>query len=322
MYLCIGFGTVYLIDKFAALSGSSRLQLKAAGLTVLVVGQVWSIYGWRPHYGLYRNPFSGGLAHAVERKESVPPAGIKEAVDFLRERAKEHGNDLRVMLLGDEYIAKKTERLHYGRDESRLVFIGAGALGNAEYVLVFPAFQKAWTEWKAEHPELHFPEVYAYRFKGAPLVRVYSVPLPDYSEPLEINIRRSPKHTGDHRRYGQGGPWTVIGVPEVNDKGYLIHGQFFRFAPGTYEVTFPVGLPYGLNFDLSQDPDRPVLKLEASQKCTRVVYRKDLVPGRLTDITLTCSPDKYVRSHVRAYWWATTPVAIAGPRAIKSISNQ
>ena len=316
LYLCVGFGLIIFVRTVAALSRQDTNLFKAGLLSAIVAGQAWTVYGWRPHYGLYRNPFSGGLAYAVARKESVPPVGIKEAVDFLRSRAKEHGNDLRVMLLGDEYIAKKTERLHYGRDESTLIFIGAGALGNAEYVLVFPAFQKAWEEWRGHHPELEFPEVFAFTWHEAPLVRIYSVPLPDYRKPLRIKIRKSPKHTGNHERYGEGGRWTVVGIPGENKKGYLLHGQFFRFAPGKYEITFPVGLPYGSEFDLSQEAELPVVKLEASQKCTRVVRRSDLKPGKLTDIKLNCEPDKYVRSHVRAYWWGTTPVALAGPSAV------
>lgn len=317
LYLCVGYGLLATARKAADLFGKEQAAFRILLLAALIAGHVGSMLSWRPHYGLYRNPLSGGLALATERNESVPPVGIKEAIDFLRDKAQAHGNDLRVMLLGDEYIAKKTERLHYGRDQSKLVFIGAGALGNAEYVLVFPAFQSAWEEWKAQHPSLEFPEVFAFRFKGASLVRVYQVPLPDYSTPLKIKIRKSPKHTGDHRRYGEKGPWTVVGIPGENEKGYILHGQFFRFAPGRYRIRFPLGLPSGVEFDLTEEPNIPVVKVEASQKCTRIVRRRDLSAAGLTDIDLICEPDKYVRSHVRVYWWATTPIAMAAPSAVE-----
>lgn len=317
IYICAAVGLTAAVRWALQRLGAKNQACAVGVLGVLFVIQSLSVLAWRPHYGLFRNSLSGGLAHAVAREEAVPPAGIREAVDFLRAKSAQHGNDLRVMLLGDEFTAKKTEMLFHKERKSKLHFIGASAIGNAEFVLVFPAFQRVWQSWRAEHPELEFKEVFSYSFRGAKLVRIYEVPLPDYSRPLEINIKRSPKHTGYHRRYGDGGPWTAVGIPGENKKGYLMHGQFFRFAPGTYSITFPLGLPFGSNFDLSSEPEKAVAKLEVSKKCARIVRRGELSAGAMSGITLSCSPDRYVRAHVRVYWWGTTPLAVGSPSAVE-----
>jgi 4-amino-4-deoxy-L-arabinose transferase-like glycosyltransferase len=318
-YVLAGVGLLVLCKRLVEIDifrKASHSIFIVGGVTLLASGI--STYSWSPHYELYHSSISGGLTRASKANEILPAVGQEAVLNFLDGKASEEGRKFSVMVLGDGSSLKQGYRHYLPNNKKRLNFVAFGSMGNGDYVVVFPSFRKRFHKWEDANPNIKLEKVFAFEEFGVSLVTVYRVPFLDYSERYIIPIKMSPKRTGTHERFSKRGKWVAVGRPGKDRKEVLFHGQYVRVVPGKYRFAAPMGIPQdSLTGKQEIAADVPVVKLEFTSGCYRVVRWHELSSDELKEFVLECDFVKNAKAHLKIYWWGKAPIAIGNPWIVR-----
>ncbi len=282
--------------------------VRIKGLVLLALVFVIINFLQFPHYRLFYNSLTGGLARVVQEKELFPAVGQKAAVDFL---TKQISIPTTVTVYGSEKVFSHVLRLKKRLSPepiSDITFVSEGSDKDTDYVVltgVFNSYRGELFGGRGKKAEL----VYSYDVEGTSVLSIYKIPYQDFNSGGNLSLRFVKQATGslslsDSARF----PVLHQAIPGRHKKGFVVHGVNTRVTSGDYLGRFYLAIPFDFEIGEEFTVDRYVARIDFGSHCTRVITLGELKRGEFLPFEVGCSYTADAVARFSLYWFGNLPV--------------